>query len=99
MKCLLLASTKTGQITRATVYFRDGEVTAEPATAADAVFVKNLLDTSHAGQGKKIVLSEDPRGWFESLPRQYNGTYLRAQIVKDDAQKQEVTFDKITLPA
>jgi hypothetical protein len=58
-----------------------------------------LLDTSHAGQGKKIVLSDDPKGWSWSLPRQYNGTYLRAQMVKDDAQKQEVNFDKMTLQA
>jgi hypothetical protein len=56
-----------------------------------------LLDTEHAGQGKKIVLSEEPEAWFKSLPRQYNGTYLRAQMVKDDSKKQEMNFDKITL--
>jgi hypothetical protein len=95
MKCVLTANTDTGTVLRATVYFRDGKVTAEPATAADAIFVKDLLATGHPGNGKKITLADDPEAWFKGLPMQYHGTYLQAGMVKDKAEKQDVDFDKI----
>jgi hypothetical protein len=95
MKCVLVANTDTGSILTATVYFDDGKVTAQPATAADATFVKNLLDTAHAGPGKRIVLANDPKAWFESLPKKYHGTYLVAGIVKDNAAKKKLNCDLI----
>jgi hypothetical protein len=95
MKCVLVANTDTGSVLRATVHFRDGKVRAEPATMVDATFVKNLLDTPHAGDGKNVVLADDPKAWFESLPMQYHGTYLVARMMKDKAAKKGANFDLI----
>jgi hypothetical protein len=95
MKCVLVANTDKGAVLRATVYFRDGKATAEPATAADATFVKNLLSAVHIARGQEIVLADDPKAWFESLPMQYRGTYLVARMMQDKAAKKDVNFDLI----
>jgi hypothetical protein len=37
----------------------------------------NIVD----GGASSVTVEGDPQRWFEALPTEYNGTYLRAQIL------------------
>ena len=80
--CELLIIQKTGQIVAGHLVLKDGEVVARPAPGYEK-FCNGFLDDSLLVKGGKgrVTHEEDPEGWFAALPLNYNGTYLRANIL------------------
>lgn len=62
----------------------DGDKVTGVAEPGYEVLLENILEESVCGAGgKKFWRADDPVGWFNALPIQYDGFYLRAWIHAD----------------
>jgi len=74
-KCEMLMTTSEGQEVGCTL-FLDGDRVTFQATPGHEVLMRNMMnDVPVTGVEK----------WFDSLPRQYTGSYLRAKIVQEES--------------
>lgn len=85
-KCELFVLVKSGLKSRGFFGLEGGKLEAFPAEGADLLF-ETLLKFDNVVKDKAIRREEDPVGWFEALPVQYHGTYLRAQMVEGTLDK------------
>jgi hypothetical protein len=89
MKCLLLVTTDKGQEIAGTITLTNGKVTAVPEkgfeNAVNSVMSEPNYDIDHF-----VSLKDDPVGWLNALPKQYNGSYFRALLV-DDTRAEDCT--------
>lgn len=78
-KCEILLTTEDGQKVAGVVIFGPGGLLATP-TKGYEVLMKNVMATDHEVDGKEVS-PEDMKAWFESLPRHYSGSYMRARMI------------------
>lgn len=83
MACRLLITEEDGQKLAATFTFAGGRVVGKAESGHEET-TKSVLGCSHIIDGGKrqVTSSKQPKVWFDSLPTTYNGSYLRAQLVK-----------------
>jgi hypothetical protein len=81
MKCAILVTTDHGQDLAGTFELTDGQITSQVVPGFE-VLMSNVLADSHFVLGKpRVTVTSDPLAWFNSLPKVYNGSYLRAQVL------------------
>ena len=80
-KCEILITVEDGQDVAGVVVLHSGKILSLPARVKYQVLMKNVIASEHEVDGK-MVKREDAEAWFNSLPSHYNGSYLRARMVK-----------------
>ncbi len=98
MKCQLLVTTEEGQELACTLVLRNGKISAEPEKGYETL-AESVLESSHFVEGKQIGPQDDPEEWFKSLPRQYNGSYLRALLIQDSSKTYDSSSARLTVPS
>ncbi len=79
MKCELLVTTKNGQELAGMLTLSGDKVSPQPEKGYEAM-LRSIIDEPVVVDEdmRKMSLKDDPQKWFENLPRQYSGSYLRA---------------------
>jgi hypothetical protein len=81
MQCEILISKRNGQLVAGTLSLDGGNVVAH-ANPGFETLMQNVMN-SPVIHGKRFMREDDPEGWFNALPYQYNGSYMRARMVQD----------------
>jgi hypothetical protein len=72
-KCEFLVTKREGQVSAGTITLDDkGKLTIQPEKGYE-ILMENTLEEGLA--------ASDVRVWFDSLPSEYDGSYLRARIL------------------
>jgi hypothetical protein len=84
MRCTILVTTADSQIVAGTVSLDDGRITVE-ASEGHRLLMQGILGHANLIDGgkRKVTAKSDPKLWFEALPKNYDGSYLRAAIDPD----------------
>lgn len=78
--CNIYLTTKDGQLLIGKITL-DGTLLTVTSIAGKGTDMPSFLTDSHYVNGKMITSKQDPKAWFEALPRTYSGSYLRAEMV------------------
>jgi hypothetical protein len=81
MKCEILISKRHGQVVAGTVSLDGGNIVAH-ANAGFETLMQNVMNSSVI-HGERFTRKDDPEGWFNALPYEYNGSYVRARMVQE----------------
>ncbi len=65
-----------------TVILAAGQVSSE-STDGYETLMESVLDHPVLVGGKRVALEDSPEDWFNGLPFQYDGSYLRARIIRN----------------
>jgi|SRR6267143_1982132 len=69
------------------VILRNGKLEFKPEKGHE-IFMKEIKAAKENIVGKRLFhQTKDPKGWFNSLPIEYRGSMVRAQIVKTSGRK------------
>lgn len=79
-KCEILLTTEDGQEVGGVVVFGKAGLLAIPVKGHETL-MKNVMAADHIVDDEPVSAREDQKAWFDSLPRHYNGSYLRARMV------------------
>ncbi len=92
---MLITERDGGQRVAGTIKLAEGRITGEAADGYQLLIERTLEDKHFIDGGRATVTAtSDPLRWIQSLPENYSGTYLRAQIL-DETQPPETSS---TLP-
>ena len=78
--CQLLITNQDGKQVTAAVILFDGKRIAGKSMDGYGTLLRNVLAEPVWTGEKEVSKEDDPKVWFNMLPKKYNGTYLRASI-------------------
>ena len=79
MKCAILITRDEGQDLAGTFDLTDGRITSQVVPGFEVLMTNLLADSNFVLGKRRVTATSDPLAWFNSLPKTYNGSYLRAQ--------------------
>ena len=75
----ILLTTEKGQIVAGYIKLKNGKLSISPK---GSTLLRNICRDSIVYNNQQVSPKDNPSLWFEGLPYQYNGAYLRAEMVK-----------------
>lgn len=85
-KCELLLTTRDGQILGGTIVLDGGKITGHAEDGHEKLIATVLENPTHDGVNL-VDRREDAEALFRTLPMQYNGSYVRAEIVAEKSDR------------
>jgi len=79
--CEMLVTTTSGQASAGRIVLSGNVLSAEAAPGHETL-MRSVMENPVVAFDKCFTAVGDPEKWFEGLPLQYTGSYLRARIVE-----------------
>jgi hypothetical protein len=84
MKCSIFTTEAGEQVLAGTIKLKNGRIKGKAVNEDYQTLIDNVLSRANLIEGgtRSVTAESDPQLWFESLPDNWNGTYVRAEIKK-----------------